>query len=88
MALGWKVLLPTALAYTLLLALSILILDQVGLRWGFVYGLVLTVVSGIATAGFLYFLDRGHTITGAAATSAERNEVKTVPAGVAAGTKG
>jgi len=85
MALGWKVLLPTTLAYTMLLAAAILVLDQVGLRWGFGYGMVLTAVSGVATALFLYFLDRGHTISGAAAQPAQLREIKTVPAGAAAG---
>ena len=85
MALGWKVLLPTALGYTMLLAASILVLDQVGLRWGFGYGLALTAISGVATALFFYFLDRGHTIAGAAATPAQREEIKTAPAGATAG---
>ncbi|HKJ03037.1 MAG TPA: NADH-quinone oxidoreductase subunit NuoH, partial [Longimicrobiales bacterium] len=67
MALGWKVMLPTALAYTMLMAGSILVLDTLGVRWGFLYGLALTAVSAVATGGFLYFIDRGHTISGAAA---------------------
>ena len=85
MALGWKVMLPTALGYTMLMAASILVLDTVGLRWGFMYGLALTGVSAVATGGFLYFLDRGHTITGAAAKDSQRTEIKTIPAGAAAG---
>jgi len=85
MALGWKVLLPTALAYIMLLAVSILVLDELGMTWGFWYGLVLTAVSGVATGAFLYFVDRGHTITGAAAGESQRTEIKTIPAGIAAG---
>ncbi|GMV04328.1 MAG: NADH-quinone oxidoreductase subunit H [Gemmatimonadota bacterium] len=85
MALGWKVMLPTALAYTMLMAASILVLDQLGMRWGLLYGLVLTVVSAVATGIFLYFLDRGHTISGAAARDTQRHETKTIPAGAAAG---
>jgi NADH-quinone oxidoreductase subunit H len=85
MALGWKVMLPTALAYTMLMAASILVLDTLGVRWGFMYGLALTGVSALATGGFLYFLDRGHTITGAAAKDSQRHEIKTLPAGAAAG---
>lgn len=84
MALGWKVMLPTALAYTMVMAASILVLDQVGVRWGFMYGLALTVVSAVATGIFLYFLDRGHTISGAAATAGQRHEIK-IPAGASAG---
>jgi len=85
MALGWKVLLPTALGYAMILAVSILTLDELGLRWGFWYGLVLTAVSGLVTAVFVFFVDRGRTISGAAATESQRKEIKTIPAPVAAG---
>ena len=83
MSLGWKVMLPTALAYVMLVAMTILVLDELGVRWGFGYGLVLTVVSGAATFAFMFFLDRGRTITGAAAQRAQRFEVKTIPTTVA-----
>ncbi len=73
MALGWKVLLPSALAYVMLVAGTVLVLDQTGVPWGFWYGLVLTGVSGLATAGFLFFIDRGHTISGAASAASMRN---------------
>ncbi|MCG6955560.1 MAG: NADH-quinone oxidoreductase subunit NuoH [Gemmatimonadetes bacterium] len=73
MALGWKVLLPTALGYVMLIAGATLVLDQLGVPWGFTYGLILTVLSGLATAGFLVFMDRGHTIFGAAATAGQRS---------------
>ncbi len=67
MALGWKGLLPTGLAYVMLVAGTSLTLDALGVAWGFTYGLVLTVVSLLATVGFLLFLDRGRTVFGAAA---------------------
>lgn len=79
MSLGWKVMLPTALAYMMLMAGTILVLDELGVRWGFGYGLALTAVSGAATFAFLFFLDRGRTITGAAAQRAQRVEMKSVP---------
>jgi NADH-quinone oxidoreductase subunit H len=85
MALGWKVLLPTALGYTMLLAVSILALDALGLAWGFAYGLALTAVSGLATGAFLFFIDRGRTISGAAAGASQRTEIKTIPAGFPVG---
>ncbi|HIB08420.1 MAG TPA: NADH-quinone oxidoreductase subunit NuoH, partial [Gemmatimonadetes bacterium] len=66
MALGWKVMLPTALAYAMLVGGAILVLDELGVPWGFWYGLALTGVSGAATVGFMFFLDRGRTIIGAA----------------------
>jgi NADH-quinone oxidoreductase subunit H len=78
MSLGWKVMLPTALAYVMLMGATILVLDEIGMRWGFGYGLALTAVSGSATFGFLFFLDRGRTITGAAAQLAQRVEMKSI----------
>jgi NADH-quinone oxidoreductase subunit H len=83
MSLGWKVMLPTALAYMMLIAGTILVLDDLGVRFGFAYGAVLTAVSGLATIGFVFFLDRGRTITGAAAQRAQRVEVKTIPTATA-----
>ncbi|MGE0160654.1 MAG: NADH-quinone oxidoreductase subunit NuoH [Gemmatimonadales bacterium] len=84
MSLGWKVMLPTALGYVVLIAGAILVLDEIGVPWGFGYGLALTAVSGAATAAFLFFLDRGRTITGAAAQAAQRAEIKSVSAARAA----
>ena len=79
MSLGWKVMLPTALAYVMLMAGTILTLDTLGVAFGFGYGLVLTAVSGVATIGFMFFLDRGKTITGAAAQLAQRVEIRSAP---------
>jgi NADH-quinone oxidoreductase subunit H len=80
MALGWKVMLPTALAYTVLMAGTVLVLDEVGMAWGFGYGLVLTAVSALSTGAFLFFVDRGRTITGAAAKDSQRMKALTIPA--------
>jgi len=82
MSLGWKVMLPTGLAYVMLIGATILVLDEIGMAWGFGYGAVLTAVSGLATFGFIFMLDRGRTITGAAAQRAQRVETRTIPAGV------
>ncbi len=65
MQLGWKVLLPTALAYVMLIAATMLILDQVGVAYGFTYGLALTAVSTVCTVAFVFHLDRGRIIQGA-----------------------
>jgi NADH-quinone oxidoreductase subunit H len=78
MALGWKILLPTSLAYLMLVSATILVLEEIGWRWGTGYGLVLTVVSGIATAAFMFWIDRGRTITGAAAQRGQQVELLTV----------
>lgn len=78
MALGWKVMLPVALAYIMLMGGTILVLDELGVGWGFGYGLALTAVSTVATVAFVYFMDRGRTITGAAARPSQRTEIKTI----------
>ena len=75
MALGWKVMLPTALAYVMVMAGTILSLDEIGLEWGFFYGLALTAVSALCTLFFLLFIDRGHTIVGAAALDRQKRTV-------------
>jgi NADH-quinone oxidoreductase subunit H len=66
MTLGWKVLLPVSLGYVMVVASTILVLDYLEVAYGFVFGLVLTVVSGLCTLGFLFFLDRDRVIAGAA----------------------
>jgi NADH-quinone oxidoreductase subunit H len=65
MSLGWKVMLPVALAYIMVVAGTILVLDQVGVIYGFTFGLVLTAVSALCTVGFLFVLDRDRIIAGA-----------------------
>ena len=66
MHLGWKVMLPTALAYVMLVAATILVLDQLGVSGGPGFALALTGVSLVATGMFALYLDRGRIITGAA----------------------
>jgi len=88
MDLGWKVLLPTALAYIVLMGTSILILDRIGLPYGWKYGLILTVVNLGATAVFMFILDRGRVIRGSyggrhmdeVRERIEKGYVNTVPA--------
>ena len=66
MHLGWKVMLPAALAYVMLVGATILVLDQLGVSGGPGFALALTGVSLVATAMFALYLDRGRIITGAA----------------------
>ena len=47
------------------MAATILSLDQLGVAYGFTFGLILTVVSGICTGIFMLVLDRGRTLDGA-----------------------
>jgi len=80
MHLGWKVLLPTALAYIALMGTSILVLDRTGLEFGFVYGLILTGVNVVATAVFLWIVDRDREMTG----SAGPRRLGALPSGITA----
>ncbi len=68
MSLGWKVMLPISLAYTLLIGATILVLDQLGVAYGFFFGLVLTGVMAVllacSWASFVFVLDRGRIIKG------------------------
>jgi len=72
MQLGWKVMLPVALAYVMVVAATILALNSLGVAYGFTFGLVMTVVSAICTGIFLLVLDRGRNITGAAYQAQQR----------------
>lgn len=67
MDLGWKGLLPTGLAYIMLMATTILVLDTLGLEYGFVYGLILTGVNLVATVAFLWFVDSDRVLRGGSA---------------------
>ncbi len=64
MDLGWKVLLPTALAFIALVGTVVLVLDRMGIRYGLLYGLILTAVNIVAMAVFLFVVDRGRVIKG------------------------
>jgi NADH-quinone oxidoreductase subunit H len=66
MHLGWKVLLPSALAYVSVMAAAILVLDTLGVPFGLVYGLILTAVNLVPTILFLMLLDRDRVIGGTA----------------------
>jgi NADH-quinone oxidoreductase subunit H len=63
MHLGWKVMLPVALAYVMIIAGSILVLDQLGVE-GFLFGAGLTAVSLACTGAFVFALDRDRIISG------------------------
>jgi NADH-quinone oxidoreductase subunit H len=64
MHLGWKVLLPSALAYVTLMAATILTLDAVGISTGIVFGLILTAVNLVTIGVFLWVVDRDRVIRG------------------------
>jgi len=66
MHLGWKVMLPWALAYVTVMAAAILTLDTLGVPFGFMFGLILTGVNLVVTLLFLLVLDRDRIIGGTA----------------------
>ncbi len=71
MHLGWKVMLPVSLVYVMLLAGTILVLDQVGVE-GFLFGAILTAVSGACTLIFVFVVDSDRLITGSAVSGTSR----------------
>ncbi|HEV2148243.1 MAG TPA: NADH-quinone oxidoreductase subunit NuoH [Longimicrobiaceae bacterium] len=64
MDLGWKIMLPTALAAVVVTAGTILALDGAGVEYGLLYGLVLTAVNVVMLFGILWLMDRGHAVAG------------------------
>ncbi len=71
MHLGWKVMLPAALAYVMIVAATILVLDQLAVE-GFLFGLALTLVSLVCTFVFVFVLDRDRIMAGSAAPPEKR----------------
>jgi len=67
MSLGWKVFLPVALAYIVITAALILVLDAAGLARGLAYGLILFAVNAVLLAGVFLILDRGRILSPASA---------------------
>ena len=67
MSLGWRVLLPVALLYIVVIAGTLLILDLLGVRPGATHGIILGVVN-LVLAGILFLiLDSGRIISPASA---------------------
>jgi NADH-quinone oxidoreductase subunit H len=72
MHLGWKVMVPSALAFIALTGTTILILDRMGIQYGFLYGLILTGVNLVATVIFLAVLDNDRVMSGSYLVDQER----------------
>jgi NADH-quinone oxidoreductase subunit H len=79
MHLGWKIMLPTALAYIMVTGTTILVLDQMGVATGFKYGLVLTLVNAVCTFIFVRLLDSDRIMSG---SSPQIHRPMTMPVGV------
>jgi NADH-quinone oxidoreductase subunit H len=63
MSLGWKIFLPVALAYIVVVASLILALDAAGIERGFVYGLILFGVNAVLLLVLFLVLDRGRILS-------------------------
>lgn len=77
MDLGWKVVLEAVVAFIILVGAEILVLDGLGLEFGFLYGLILTVINFGALALLIFVLDRNRVIAGAS----QRKDVGQRPVG-------
>jgi len=63
MSLGWKTLLPLALAYIVIIAALLLALDYAGLQRGWLYGLSMLGVNAVLVFIVFFILDRGRIIS-------------------------
>jgi NADH-quinone oxidoreductase subunit H len=63
MSLGWRVLLPVALVYIIVIAGTLLILDLLGVRPGAIHGIILGVVNLALTGVLVVVLDSGRIIS-------------------------
>jgi len=63
MSLGWKFMLPMALAYIVIVASVMLALDYAGLERGLLYGLALLAVNAVLAIIVFFILDRGRIIS-------------------------
>ena len=70
MSLGWKIFLPVALAYIVVIAGLILALDAAGIERGFIYGLILFGVNAVLLLALFLILDRGRIVSPASPPAA------------------
>lgn len=67
MALGWKILLPVALAYIVVVAGLVLALDAMGIQRGFAYGGIFLAVNALILFVLFSIFDRGRLLSPASA---------------------
>jgi NADH-quinone oxidoreductase subunit H len=72
MDLGWKVLLPVALGFVMVVAVGVWALEALHVPFGVPYALALTAVSGVLGALLLWGLDRNRVIGGSASRQQAR----------------
>jgi NADH-quinone oxidoreductase subunit H len=71
MSLGWKFMLPLALAYIVVVAVATLLLDYAGIHIGWLRGLILLALNAVLCVGLFVFLDRGRLISPASRRARE-----------------
>jgi NADH-quinone oxidoreductase subunit H len=64
MALGWKILLPVALAYIMVMAVAVWALDAIGMVYGTAYALALFGVNVVLLGALLWGLDSNRIVWG------------------------
>ncbi|MGH7459098.1 MAG: NADH-quinone oxidoreductase subunit NuoH [Longimicrobiaceae bacterium] len=84
MDLGWKVMIPSALAVLVVTAGAILGLEQAGVEYGLGYGLLLTAVNLLLLGAVVWLYDKGRVLAGSGSLKAKRGRASR-PSGPAAG---
>jgi NADH-quinone oxidoreductase subunit H len=74
MDLGWKVFIPALMAYIMLMAVAIFVLDAVGIPVGPVFSAALLGINFVLALIGLFVLDRGRLVRGATARTRKRPE--------------
>ncbi len=72
MSVGWRVMLPTALAYIIVVAAAVLILESAGIRPGAMYASILGAVNMALVVILVAILDRGRVVSPAYGRMSER----------------
>jgi NADH-quinone oxidoreductase subunit H len=80
MSVGWRVMLPTALAYIIVVAAAILILESAGIRRGAMYASILAAVNMALVVILFAILDRGRVVSPAYGRISKREleELRTI----------
>jgi NADH-quinone oxidoreductase subunit H len=63
MSLGWKVMLPTALAYIIIVAAAILVLESAGIRPGAMYASIMGAINMALVVILFAIMDRGRIVS-------------------------
>ena len=73
MSVGWRVMLPTALAYIIVVAAAILVLESAGIRRGAMYASILGAINMALVVILFAILDRGRVVSPAYGRIGERH---------------